>query len=143
MSLLGLRRYRTSAGAAALIGVFFYAALIPLHTVSQALSALAGEAAPGISLPSCHEGATATRQDQRESYPDAPAKPQKRCPFCQGYAAFQLAIAAGSTEYFLLSPIAAPALRVSEEGIAGQSLPRPQSRGPPARSLALLPDILA
>ena len=42
MSLKGLNRYRRIAGTSALLGILFYTALIPLHTVSEATTALLG-----------------------------------------------------------------------------------------------------
>jgi hypothetical protein len=64
--------------------------------------------------------------------PGAPSAPKKSCPFCQGSAAFQLAIAPGSA----LSLLAPPPLAAVPTAIAaaydGEIPGLPQSRGPPS-----------
>ena len=57
--------------------------------------------------------------------------PQKHCPFCQGFAAFQFAIAPAHTISIVRVAIKAPAPHLTSEGLAGVSLRAPQSRGPP------------
>jgi hypothetical protein len=45
-----LDRYRRIAGAFALVGTVFYAALIPPHVVSQATATLLGESTGGAQV---------------------------------------------------------------------------------------------
>lgn len=126
-----LDRYRRIAGALALIGTVFYAALVPLHVVSQATATLLGEALAGASQAPCHEASGTANQATNDPARKAPATPQKHCPFCQGFAAFQFAIAPAHTISIVRVAIRAPARHLTSEGLAGVSLRAPQSRGPP------------
>jgi hypothetical protein len=131
MGLGVLDRYRRIAGALALVGTVFYAALVPLHVVSQATATLLGEALVGASQPPCHEAPGTADQARNDPARKAPATPQKHCPFCQGFAAFQFAIAPAHTISIVRVAIRAPAPHLTSEGLAGVSLRAPQSRGPP------------
>src|SRR6476646_2614028 len=81
--------------------------------------------------PPCHEGAGAADQATNDPARKAPAIPQKHCPFCRGFAAFQFAIAPAHTISIVRFAIRAPAPHLTSEGLAGVSLRAPQSRGPP------------
>jgi hypothetical protein len=126
-----LDRYRRIAGALALAGTVFYAALVPLHVVSQATATLLGEAIADAGQAPCHEASGAGHQAANDPARKAPATPQKHCPFCQGHAAFQFAIAPAHTIGIVRIAIKAPAPHLTREGLAGAKLPAPQSRGPP------------
>jgi hypothetical protein len=121
-----LDRYHRIAGALALVGTLFYAALIPLHVVSQATATLLGESTGGAQVAPCHAD-QATNDPARK----APATPQKHCPFCQGFAAFQFAIAPAHMISIVRVAIRAPAPHLTSEGLARVSLRAPHSRGPP------------
>jgi Protein of unknown function (DUF2946) len=126
-----LDRYRRIAGAIALVGTVFYAALVPLHVVSQATATLLGEVLSGASQVPCHEASGTGHQATNDPARKAPATPQGHCPFCQGFAAFQFAIAPAHTINIVRVAIRVPAPHQTSEGVAGVSLHAPQSRGPP------------
>jgi hypothetical protein len=94
MGLRALRRHLHLPAAAALIGVLLYTALVASHVVSQAKS-LASPGAPGAVAqsittgdPGCHEtqpSAGKARESNRGS-------PEKKCPFCAGYAALHISV---------------------------------------------------
>ena len=126
-----LGRYRRIAGALALVGTVFYAALIPLHVVSQATATLLGESTGGAQVAPCHEAAGSADQATNDPARKVPARPQKHCPFCHGFAAFQFAIEPARTISTVRVAIRAPAPHLTSEGLAGASLRAPQSRGPP------------
>ena len=126
-----LDRYRHIAGTFALAGTVFYAALIPLHVVSQATATLLGEGLASARDAPCHEASRTADQATNDPAPKVPATPRKHCPFCQGLAAFQLAITPAHTISIIRVAIRAPAPRLTSEGLAGVRLRAPQSRGPP------------
>jgi hypothetical protein len=126
-----LDRNRRIAGALALVGTVFYAALIPLHVVSQATATILSETTGGAKSAPCHEGAGTADRATNDPARKAPATPQKHCPFCQGFAAFQFAIAPAHTISIVRVAIRAPAPHLRSEGLAGVRLRAPQSRGPP------------
>jgi hypothetical protein len=131
MRLQGLNRYRRIAGTSALLGILFYTALIPLHTVSEATTALLGaELADALTI-ICHSGSTASDHASNGSAPAAPASPQKHCPFCQGFAAFQLAIAPAHNIGIVRLAVRAPAPHLTSAGLVSAIARAPQSRGPP------------
>jgi hypothetical protein len=121
MILDGLDRYRRFAGALALVGMAFYAVLVPWHTVSQATT-------PSLALakssePPCHRENAKTPQ---------PLKPPTNCPICKGFAAFHLAT--GVSVNMLLVRVAASAslLRPGDDGLTKATAHTPQNRGPPS-----------
>jgi hypothetical protein len=126
MSLQGLNRYRRIAGTSALLGILFYTALIPLHTVSEATTALLGAELADALTVICHSG-----HASNGSAPAAPASPQKHCPFCQGFAAFQLAIAPAHNIGIVRLAVRAPAPHLTSAGLVSAIARAPQSRGPP------------
>jgi hypothetical protein len=130
MSLKGLYRCRRIAAASAFVGVLFYTALIPLHTVSEVTTALLGAELGDALNVICHGSVSATDASNR-STPATPAVPRKHCPFCQGLAAFQIAIVSANTLSITRVAVRAPASHLADEGLASTSLPAPQNRGPP------------
>jgi hypothetical protein len=129
MGLGGFHRHRRLASALALVGVLLYTALIPGHVVSQATAwALAGTQA-GSELafePICHSGGT-----QDPSGPGKPSTPQKKCPFCTGYASFVTADAAIFSAVIPDAERVSPSLVVFDEGLVESEAKRPNNRGPP------------
>jgi len=109
----------------ALCGVIAYSGLFPGHIVSQFVTGL-GHGFGDMAVASCHEGGTAKQQ---------PADGQKKhCPFCAGYASFQLA--ALGTPAILPPPpaIGGEVLAIGNDVAPLKSAIIPQSRGPPAVS---------
>ena len=82
----------------------------------------------GARVAPCHEAGDQATNDLARK---APATPQKHCPFCQGFAAFQFAIAPAHAISIVRVAIRAPAPHLTSEGLAGVSLRAPQGRGPP------------
>ncbi len=117
----GVQRPRRSVSAAlALLGVAFYALLLPWHLTSQYTTNLykleIGELAGAICL----------------SDGSSPAMPSTSCPICKGLAAFHLAVASPAT---LLPPppLDAGRMRIAlREDVADASLPSQRNRGPPS-----------
>jgi hypothetical protein len=128
MGLGALHQHRRFAGALALVGMVFYAVIVPWHTVSQATT-------PSLDLansfePPCHHAST--RENAKSSQP---LKPQTNCPICKGFAALHLATDVPIN--MLLVGVRASALlpRAGEDGLAKATARAPQNRGPPAFSI--------
>lgn len=130
MSLAGAYRLRRAASIAALGGILFYTALLPLHTVSQATQALLGSELATALRFLCH-GAPEIAADRAAPAPGDPALPQKRCPFCQGLAAFQFAIVAAIALGLLRFSAVAGAHWCGDEGAPGLRVRPAHNRGPP------------
>jgi hypothetical protein len=118
----------------ALCGIVLYSVLIPGHIVSQALSAMAAGSGKdsriaGFTPALCHgdvqKGAAA---------PGTPVAPEKKCPFCTGYASFVVASVAPTGIAVLAVEKASPARVTFEAGIVWIALRAPQNRGPPYQS---------
>lgn len=108
----------------ALCGVLAYSGLFPGHIVSQLVTEL-GEHGFGIAaLAGCHDE-------------DGTAKPQptngakKHCPFCTGYASFQLAAVGSHTILLPPKAIGGDVLAIEDDMALRKSAITPQSRGPP------------
>ncbi len=129
MGLGDFHRHRSLAGAFALVGVFLFTALIPGHVVSQATAlALAGEpGAVALDMP-CHSGPAGSHDP---AAPSEPSTPQKKCPFCKGYAAFMTALAGACDAGVLDAERATPRFAVADLGHVGGAPGRPHNRGPP------------
>ncbi len=113
------RTYRRFAAAFALLGLAFYALLIPWHLTSQ-FSAKLFEAEFGtLASTMCGDG------------PVDPSAPSSGCPICKGLAAFQLALEPAPAAVVLPRTAELPQLQRLREHVAGASLPIPRSRGPP------------
>jgi hypothetical protein len=121
------RFWRQAAAALALCGLLAYSGLLPGHILSQLVTAL-GERGFAIgAMAGCHdEGGPAKQQ------PTNGAK--KHCPFCAGYASFQLA-AIGSPTILPPPKIAGGEVLATGDDMAlRKSVIVPQSRGPPLLS---------
>jgi len=116
------RSHRKLAAALGLLGVAFYALLLPWHLTSQFTTQLVraeiGEFADAI----CTGNGS------------SPAMPATSCPICKGLAAFQLALAAPEAAVLPVLPHAAPAPSLLRDDVAELAVPRPHSRGPPLAS---------
>ena len=116
------RLWRRLGGALALCGVVLYAALIPGHIVSQTLQQLV-QAELGLVEIGCHEEAGTKA--------DLPAKPKKSCPFCAGFASFQLAALGSPLEPALPQAKACDRLALDGQATPSREAPAPNSRAPP------------
>ena len=116
------RMIRRAGGALALCGVVLYAALIPGHLVSQTLQQLAHAELGSVEI-SCHE--------EPGTQAKFPAKPKKSCPFCTGFAAFQLAALGATLDPAPPQAIACARLALNSETAPSREAPTPNSRAPP------------
>jgi hypothetical protein len=113
------RRYRTTTAALALLGVAFYALLLPWHLTSQ-FSQQLYRADVGIFADAmCKADGT------------KPAMPATSCPICKGLAAFQLAIDAPGAAVLPVVPLAVPARVALRDDDVIAIVPAARSRGPP------------
>jgi hypothetical protein len=119
----GFRRtFRRVAAAVALLGVAFYALLLPWHLTSQ-FEAQLFKAEFGISAQAmCRADAPG------QSVPGAPAT---SCPICKGLAAFHLAIAPAAQPELLAPPAISISFAYVREDLTGARVLNPRNRGPP------------
>lgn len=117
------RLWRRLGGALALCGVVLYASLIPGHLVSQTLQQLVQAELGGEVEISCHE--------ESGTQADLPAKPKKSCPFCAGFAAFQLVTLGSSLDPAPPQAIACDLLALDSNSAPSRDAPSPNSRAPP------------
>jgi hypothetical protein len=119
MSWVRVRSHRRSITAIALLGVAFYALLLPGHLISQ-FAAQLHRADLGMFADSmCSPGSS------------KPAMPESSCPICKGLAAFQLALVTLDAIPLPVLPHATPTLAALREHAASAALPATRSRGPP------------
>jgi hypothetical protein len=121
---LGLHRGRRLAGAIALVGMAFYAVLIPWHTVSQAAAQLP-HPSDKLSQPNCHSSGP------QGSKGSLPAKPLSQCPICKGFAALQFALSGTTSLAFIPSAITDFTTQSAEDSLSARLIQAPQNRGPP------------
>src|SRR5262249_22801482 len=121
MPLGAFYRHRRFAGALALLGMAFYAVLVPWHTVSQASPQLLQSklVAP------CHETMA------RGSSTPKPDKPTTKCPICNGLAALHIAVSVPACHILPRVIQSKAVLAATEDSVADITARRPQSRGPP------------
>lgn len=131
MGLGDFHRHRQWASAFALVGILLYTALIPGHVVSQATArALTGEpGAAALEMP-CHSGAGVAHSHDPGA-PAEPSTPQKKCPFCKGYAAFMTALAGACDAGALDAERATLRFTAADSGRLEHTTWRPNNRGPP------------
>ena len=128
MGLGDFHKHRRLAGVLALAGVLLYTALIPGHVISQATALLAaGELDVAFEM-SCHSGLAEMRDP---SAPGEPSVPEKKCPFCKGYAAFMTSLAGACGAGILDAEHASPNFASLNLDVAEQTVLRPHNRGPP------------
>jgi hypothetical protein len=123
MPLGAFYRHRRFAGALALLGMAFYAVLVPWHTLSQATLQLSQTSAVTAPCPHAMVG--------EGSKTSKPEKPRTHCPICNGVAALQIAISAPATPFVLKIAEEDVEQAACEEGVADAPARTPQSRGPP------------
>ena len=117
------RKYRRVVAAFALLGVAFYALLLPGHLTSQ-FSAQLFAAQYGISAEAiCQAGA-----DDR----GVPGAPATSCPICKGLAGFHLAIAPAAAPTITAPPVALARFDELREHLSGIRALAPRNRGPPS-----------
>lgn len=117
--------YRRVAAALGLLGVLFYAALLPGHLTSQFAEQLFAAEYGSFGQVVCRAG---------QAVPAQPGAPTPSCPFCKGLAAFQFALSPAPAA--IVPAIAERALlcAVTREDIADGVLLTPRSRGPPSQT---------
>jgi hypothetical protein len=101
-----------------------YSGLFPGHIVSQFLTDLGHGF--GTAIAGCHEDGTAKQQPANGA--------KKRCPFCAGYASFQLAALGSPTLLVPPKIVGGDALAITDDAGLRKSVITPQSRGPPLLS---------
>jgi hypothetical protein len=114
------RLIRRLGATLALCGVVLYAALIPGHLVSQTLQLVQAE--PGA-VEICHE--------EPGDQANLPAKPKKSCPFCAGFASFQIAALGSALDPAPPLAIASDRLAFESQSAPSRDAPSPNSRAPP------------
>lgn len=127
MGLASMHRRRSWAATLALLGMAFYAVLLPWHTVSQASIALAGSTSAISAEPPCHSAAAPDGETSKGSKPAN----KTHCPICNGFAAFQLALAGAAVAVVTPPEAGAIARHSPDDHLASITLHAPQSRGPP------------
>lgn len=141
MVLGGLYRHRRLPAVAALVGVLLYTGLATNHTVSQATLQLFANAqsdhpkAGDATEADCHDH-PAPSNISKTSNTGAPASPQKKCPFCSGYANLHIAFIGGAPGPVLPVETAATLIHNFGQDFAGRAARTPQNRGPPPSQLA-------
>jgi hypothetical protein len=139
MGLRALRKHRRVPAAVALMSVLLYSTLVTSHIVSEATHRelpAAGADSQEVMADDrgCHDAApSATKEsDPKRGHP---APQPRKCPFCTGYAAFHITVAAGSVYLLPLEPLAQPSGRSGGAQLVGSSaLPFWHSRAPPTLS---------
>jgi hypothetical protein len=114
------RRHRRIAAALALLGVAFYALLLPGHLTSQ-FNAQLHKADVGMFADAlCLSG------DE-----DGKPMPATSCPICKGLAAFQMAMVPPEATVLPVMPHASAVIAALKDDVARAAIPPPRSRGPP------------
>ena len=128
MGLGDFHRHRRFAAAFAFLGVLLYTALVPGHVLSQATAFSVADDLDAALEVRCHNGVSDTHTPAN---PGEPTAPQKKCPFCTGYAAFMTSLA-GACDTGTLEAERTTALFAVHHDEAVQRIAlRPQNRGPP------------
>jgi hypothetical protein len=104
----------------ALCGVLVYSGLFPGHIVSQFVTDLAEHGFGHAAMAGCHDEGGANPQPSKGG--------KKHCPFCAGYASFQLAALGAPT--ILLPPrvVGGDVLAIEDDRAPRKSAITPQSR---------------
>jgi hypothetical protein len=123
----GAKYRQRLAAALALCGVLTYSALIPGHLVSQLVNELVGSPVAAAAEPPCHETG--------EKAPSEPKAANKHCPFCTGYAAFQLMGSSAPASFPLPGMVAGDVLVETDQSLPFRHGLIAYSRGPPSLSV--------
>lgn len=124
MGLVFMHRRRRLGATLALLGMAFYAVLIPWHTVSQATLGLDPAQAWADAAPMCHSISAADSQQK-------PGTPKTHCPICGGFAALQFALAGAWIAVVLPTDTGAVLADGTQAHLTAIAVRAPQSRGPP------------
>jgi hypothetical protein len=111
------------AAAFALLGIAFYALLLPGHLTSQFNAQLFKAEFGGFAQTICSVEA---------SGPDVPGAPDTNCPLCKGLAAFHLAIVPAPQAELTAPPAVTESYDELREDVAGTRVASPRNRGPPS-----------
>ncbi len=114
------RKHRRIAAALALLGVAFYALLLPGHLTSQFNAQLFRADAGMFADAMCLSGDQGSKP-----------MPATSCPICKGLAAFHLAMKPPEQVSLPEMPHASAVIAALKDDVARASVPPPRSRGPP------------
>jgi hypothetical protein len=106
----------------ALLGVAFYALLLPGHLTSQFAAQLHRADIGMFADAMCIGGANGGSK---------PAMPATSCPICKGLAGFHVVMTPPEAAALPAMPQAAPVRAIAHDDVAGVDVPSPRSRGPP------------
>ena len=118
-----MHRHRRLPVALALMGMMFYAVLLPWHTLSQTTLKLSQTSAVTAPCPHAMVG--------EGSKTSKPEKPRTKCPICMGFAALQIAVSAPACSIIFWTADSDTLQAGSDESVANRPARTPQSRGPP------------
>lgn len=125
MRWLAQKRRSLLPAALALLGILYYAALLPNHLVSELDHLMSGTAYGGADGIICRSGKV-------PAFDPAGGSSGKGCPFCKGLAAFQLALA-GTPQILPQRSYRGETLRALRcARIARTVVSIPRNRGPPS-----------
>ncbi len=127
MALALAQSHHRLGGTLALLGMAFYAVLIPWHTVSQANLALAGSPLALVAEPPCHSVAGAPGETTKGSHPAG----KTHCPICTGFAALHLALASAAIALPAPPELGAARFDAAQQHVAVLPIAAPHSRAPP------------
>jgi len=131
MALALAQSHHRLGGTFALLGMAFYAVLIPWHTVSQASLALAGSPLALVAEPPCHSVAGAPGDPRSETTKGSHPAGKTHCPICTGFAALHLALASAAIALPAPPELGAARFDAAQRHVAALPIPAPQSRAPP------------
>lgn len=114
------RKHRRIAAALALLGVAFYALLLPGHLTSQFNAQLYKADVGMFADAMCLSGDQGSKP-----------MPATSCPICKGLAAFQMAMVPPELAALPVMPHASAIIAALRDDVARASIPPPRSRGPP------------
>jgi hypothetical protein len=120
-------RSRRIGAALGLLGMAYYAVLVPWHVVSQASAASVLSALGAAAAPLCHG---ASSEDDSAPKTGRPAG-KTHCPICNGFAALHVASVVPAISLRAPLDAAGELAHVSDDHLAAAPLRAPQSRGPP------------
>ena len=126
MMLGALQQHRRLPVALALMGMVFYAVLVPWHTLSQTTLQLSQTSAVTGPCPHAKVG--------EASKTSTPEKPRTKCPICNGFAALQMAVSAPACSLILRIAEEDAAQATLKDSVTAAGARTPQSRGPPFSS---------
>jgi hypothetical protein len=127
MGLASMHRHRSWAATLALLGMAFYAVLIPWHTVSQATAALAGSTSTISAEPPCHSASAPGGENSKGSKPAN----KTHCPICSGFAALHLAVVCAAVAAAAPPDASLVLADGAQDDLADALVRAPKNRSPP------------